>query len=179
MGTAEGRDLLDREEHSRLIVCPHDADQCGLFGEGCRQCLHIQAPVMIHLYLNNLNSLPRQSLAKLPGGRCSTVLVIIRLRGDRDIRRLRRTVLIDSVPPLVNRISSTAHLSRPATCDLAISTPRRACCPNRCMLEGLPHHSSKYGSITSTTSGAGIVVALLSRYTMSIETLYADRFACL
>jgi hypothetical protein len=68
-----------------------------------------------------------------------------------------------SVPPPVKVSSASAQFTSFATCARASSIPCRARWPKRWTLEGLPYHVVRYGSITSTTSGAGLVVALLSR----------------
>ena len=69
-----------------------------------------------------------------------------------------------SLPQLVKTTSegSPAPSSDP-TFARAASMSRWTRPPNSYMLEAFPHRSVKNGIIASTTSGAGIVVALLSR----------------
>jgi hypothetical protein len=91
------------------------------------------------------------------------VVVTIRFRGDRAANRPRTAVLTASVPPPVNRTSASAQPISFASCPRASSTACRERWPKRWTLLGFPYHSVRYGSIASTTSGAGFVVALLSR----------------
>ncbi len=73
-------------------------------------------------------------------------------------------VLSDSVPQEVKTISeSSSAPSRAWTWPRAFLMARPTRSPNWCMDEGLPNCSVKKGSMASTTSGATMVVALLSR----------------
>ena len=69
-----------------------------------------------------------------------------------------------SLPQLVKTISEGSDApSSAATFARAASMSRWTRPPNSYMLDAFPHFSVKNGIIASTTSGAGIVVALLSR----------------
>ena len=69
-----------------------------------------------------------------------------------------------SLPQLVKTTSEGSPApSSAATFARAASMSRWTRPPNSYMLEAFPHRSVKNGIIASTTSGAGIVVALLSR----------------
>jgi len=72
-------------------------------------------------------------------------------------------VLSPSVPQEV-KISSSGRQPRWAAMVARASFRRTPTSPPKeCMLDGLPYSSEKYGSMTSRTSGATMVVALLSR----------------
>jgi hypothetical protein len=68
--------------------------------------------------------------------------------------------LSDSVPPLVNTISSGSLLMSAATDERAWSSAAFACWPKVCTLDALPNRSRVAAVTASTTSGASGVVAL-------------------
>ena len=72
-------------------------------------------------------------------------------------------VLSDSVAQEVKTISSGSAFMNLATSSRARATNFATSPPNACMELGLPYKSQRNGNITSRTSGATRVVALLSR----------------
>ena len=61
--------------------------------------------------------------------------------------------LLDSLPQLVNTISSSWAPISAASCPLAVSIAARSRNPNGCVLDGLPKTGPKSGSMASSTIG--------------------------
>ena len=95
---------------------------------------------------------------------CSTAVVMIFVPSPRASTAPRIAVLSDSVAHEVNTISSGLQLTNLATSSRARATIFATCPPNACIELGFPYSSQRKGVMTSLTSGATIVVALLSRY---------------
>ncbi len=94
---------------------------------------------------------------------CSMVEIIISLRPrfSPSLRIAWKTILLDSEPPEVNKISSLWAAMRSATCERACSKSLAAWRPSSCILEALANISSRSMS-SCFTSLRRAVVALLS-----------------
>ena len=94
---------------------------------------------------------------------CSTALVMTVVAGPSASATPKIALLSLSLPQLVKTISPGSQRRSAATFARAASMSAWTRPPNSYMLEALPQRSVKNGIIASTTSGAGFVVALLSR----------------
>jgi len=90
---------------------------------------------------------------------CSTAETINRLRPVAARIAPASARLFASLPLAVNTISSACAPIRRATSSRAASIASRAASPRVCTLEALAARSPSQGSMASTTSGAGRVVA--------------------
>ena len=91
---------------------------------------------------------------------CSIAVVTMRRRPPSAARSTPCSArLLDSLPLAVNTTSSVCAPSSRATSSRAASTASRAASPRECTLEALPNEAPSHGSMASTTSGAGRVVA--------------------